>query len=96
MTVVDKPYSAIILAAGSGTRMAADRNKIFLKLANQAIFTYSLNLFLSDSDCKSVILVGKAEEKQYFSNHQLRISRLVVLHFPSKYRYGGNLYESIL
>ena len=69
MTVVAKPYSAIILAAGSGTRMAADRNKIFLKLADQAIFTYSLNLFLSDSDCKSVILVGKAEEKQYFSSY---------------------------
>ncbi|MGY6766284.1 hypothetical protein, partial [Faecalibacterium prausnitzii] len=39
---------------------------------------------------------GQIGEKQYFSNHQLRISRLVVLHFPSKYRYGGNLYESIL
>lgn len=68
MTVVDKSYSAIILAAGSGTRMAANRNKIFLKLADQAIFTYSLNLFLSDFDCKEVILVGKSEEKQYFSS----------------------------
>ena len=69
MTVVDKPYSAIILAAGSGRRMAADRNKVFLKLADQAIFAYSLNLFLSDSDCKAIILVGKAEEKQYFSSY---------------------------
>lgn len=68
MTVVNKPYSAIILAAGSGTRMAADCNKVFLKLADQEIFAYSLSLFLSDSDCKSVILVGKAEEKQNFSS----------------------------
>lgn len=42
------------------------------------------------------IVIEQIGEKQYFSNHQLRISRLVVLHFPSKYRYGGNLYESIL
>ncbi|XOQ36847.1 MAG: 2-C-methyl-D-erythritol 4-phosphate cytidylyltransferase [Lactococcus sp.] len=62
-----KAYSAILLAAGSGSRMAADRNKIFLTLADQAIFQYALDLFLSDSDCKQVILVGKADEKAYFT-----------------------------
>ncbi|GAB2023783.1 2-C-methyl-D-erythritol 4-phosphate cytidylyltransferase [Pseudolactococcus yaeyamensis] len=62
-----KAYSAVLLAAGSGSRMAADHNKIFLTLNDKAIFRYSLDLFLSDSDCKQVILVGKAEEKTYFT-----------------------------
>lgn len=60
---VHKAYSAVLLAAGSGSRMAADRNKIFLTLADKAIFQYALDLFLSDLDCKQVILVGKTEEK---------------------------------
>ena len=62
-----KNYSAIILAAGSGSRMAANQNKIFLKLGDKAIFEYSLDLFLSDPDCQSILLVGKPEEKAYFS-----------------------------
>lgn len=40
------------------------------------------------------LLAGEDEYRAcvlYFSNHQLRISRLVVLHFPSKYRYGGQV-----
>ncbi len=69
---VHKAYSAVLLAAGSGSRMAADRNKIFLTLADKAIFQYALDLFLSDSDCKQVILVGKAEEKAYFTDFFVR------------------------
>lgn len=64
-----KAYSAVLLAAGSGSRMAAACNKIFLTLADKAIFQYGLELFLSDSDCKQVILVGKAEEKSYFTDY---------------------------
>lgn len=63
-----KNYSAIILAAGSGSRMAANQNKIFLKLGNKAIFEYSLDLFLSDSNCQAILLVGKPEERIYFSS----------------------------
>lgn len=63
-----KNYTAIILAAGSGSRMAANQNKIFLKLGNKPIFEYSLDLFLSDPDCQSILLVGKPEEQAYFSS----------------------------
>lgn len=69
MSVVsEKCYSAVILAAGSGSRMAAKRNKILLTLDGKAIFQYSLELFLSDSDCQQVILVGKVTEKAYFAD----------------------------
>ncbi|MDR1606319.1 MAG: 2-C-methyl-D-erythritol 4-phosphate cytidylyltransferase [Streptococcaceae bacterium] len=67
MTGEQKRYTAVILAAGSGQRMAADRNKVFLALAGQAIFQYSLTLFLSDPDCQQVLLVGKAEEIAAFA-----------------------------
>lgn len=62
-----KTYSAIILAAGSGSRMATNQNKIFLNLGNKAIFEHSLDLFLSDPDCQEILLVGKPEEETYFS-----------------------------
>ena len=42
---VHKAYSAVLLAAGSGSRMAADRNKIFLRLGEKEIIQYALDLF---------------------------------------------------
>ncbi|GFH40617.1 2-C-methyl-D-erythritol 4-phosphate cytidylyltransferase [Lactococcus insecticola] len=62
----EKSYSAVILAAGSGTRMGAAHNKIFLTLNSQAVYTYSLDLFLADADCAQIILVGKVAEKEQF------------------------------
>lgn len=55
-------YTAIILAAGSGTRMCSDKNKIFLTLNHQPILSYSIDLFSKDIDCKQIIVVGKADE----------------------------------
>jgi 2-C-methyl-D-erythritol 4-phosphate cytidylyltransferase len=66
--LVGKCYSAVILAAGSGRRMISWRNKMFLTLNGKAIFQYALDLFLSDSDCQQIILVGKSEEKVHFEN----------------------------
>ena len=65
---VHKAYSAVLLAAGSGSRMAADRNKFFLTLADTATIQSVLDLFLLDFDCKQVILVGKTEVKAYFTD----------------------------
>lgn len=61
-----KDYSAIILVAGDGRRMAANQNKIFLTIKDKPIFEYALEVFLSDSDCQQVILVGKNNEAVRF------------------------------
>lgn len=59
-------YTAIVLAAGSGTRMGIERNKVFLELNHQSIISYSIDLFLADSDCKQVIVVAKSSERINF------------------------------
>ncbi|MBS7578212.1 MULTISPECIES: 2-C-methyl-D-erythritol 4-phosphate cytidylyltransferase [unclassified Enterococcus] len=59
-------YTAIVLAAGSGTRMGIKQNKVFLELKHQPIISYSIDLFLSDNDCKQIIVVGKADERENF------------------------------
>lgn len=73
-----KKYSAIILAAGSGSRMAAQKNKIFLNLGHKAIFEYSLDLFLSDPDCLEILLVGKLEEQANFSKFLSHTVRFIL------------------
>lgn len=60
-------YTAIVLAAGSGTRMGMKHNKIFLELDHRAIISYSIDLFSADKDCKQIIVVGKLSERPNFS-----------------------------
>lgn len=59
-------YTAIVLAAGSGTRMGIKKNKVFLELHHRPIISYSIDLFLADSDCKQIIVVGKSSERANF------------------------------
>jgi 2-C-methyl-D-erythritol 4-phosphate cytidylyltransferase len=56
-------YDVIILAAGSGKRMGAGRNKVLLEVSGKPVIQYSVDLFQSDPDCQQVILVGKSEER---------------------------------
>lgn len=54
----------MIPAAGSGKRMGAGFNKLFLKLGEKPIFIYTLEAFQQDPYCQSIILAVKDEEKQ--------------------------------
>ena len=52
-------YSALICAAGSGTRMKLGYNKVYAKLNNgQMIIDKTINVFLNDTDCEEVIVVS--------------------------------------
>ncbi|WEV60612.1 2-C-methyl-D-erythritol 4-phosphate cytidylyltransferase [Streptococcaceae bacterium ESL0729] len=62
-------YDAIILAAGSGRRMEAKENKVFLKLKGKPIFEYSLDLFKADENCHRIFLVGKKAEREIFESY---------------------------
>ena len=45
-------YSALIVAAGSGTRMNLGYNKVYAKLSDgTTILDKTLSVFLNDSDC---------------------------------------------
>lgn len=62
-------YDVILLVAGSGCRMGADRNKILLELDGQAIFVYSLQVFQADPDCQRILLVGRPEDRPAFEDY---------------------------
>lgn len=56
-------YSALIVAAGSGTRMGLGYNKVFYKFKNgQTIIEKTVNVFASDPRCKQIILVSSEED----------------------------------
>ena len=73
-------YSAVILAAGSGTRLGLGYNKLLYEIDGKTIIERTVNVFKKDYDCKEIILViSKNDEysmKKLFEN-------------TVKYVYGG-------
>lgn len=55
----------MIPAAGSGKRMGAGKNKLFLELANKPILVHTLLVFEQDPACAGIIMAVKREEKSY-------------------------------
>lgn len=69
-------YTAVLPAAGSGTRMKADKNKLLLELAGKPVFIHTLTVFEQDPDCEAIYLAVKEEEravvKQYVEQYDLK------------------------
>lgn len=59
----DQFISAVIAAAGLGSRMNACMNKNFMLLNNKPILSYSLTTFDKCPDIDEIIIVCKADEK---------------------------------
>ena len=60
--------SAVILAAGSGTRMNADVTKQWLELDGAPLFVHSLTQFQLCPKIKEIILCVKEDEKELFAD----------------------------
>lgn len=56
-------YTVMLPAAGSGSRMGAGFNKLFLELSGKPILIHTLDVFEQDPNCSGMILSVKAEEK---------------------------------
>ena len=56
--------SAIILAAGRGTRIGADRNKVFLKIASLPLLSYTIAAFVGCKQIDEIILVVAPGEEE--------------------------------
>lgn len=51
-------YSAVIVAAGSGTRMKLGYNKVYARIqGNDTILEKTMAAFLNDSDCEQLVIV---------------------------------------
>ncbi len=62
-------YSALICAAGSGTRMKLGYNKVYAKLKDgRSILDTTVSIFEKDEDCDQIIIVTDPEE--YLSQHE--------------------------
>ena len=57
-------YTVMMPAAGSGQRMGAGYNKLFLMLGDKPIFIHTLQVFEDDPACIGIILAVKQEERQ--------------------------------
>lgn len=64
-------YKVIIPAAGSGSRMGAGYNKLFLKIKNIPIIELTLKVFGEDTRCNEIILPIKTAEKHLFEELNL-------------------------
>ncbi|WP_318616174.1 2-C-methyl-D-erythritol 4-phosphate cytidylyltransferase [Sporosarcina sp. YIM B06819] len=57
-------YTVMMPAAGSGQRMGAGYNKLFLKLDDKPILAHTLDVFEGDLACEGIILAVKPDERQ--------------------------------
>ena len=70
----------IVLAAGRGSRTNLDYNKVFYTFENgQTVLNKSLSVFLSDDDCKQVVLVCADYEKDYVTEKYRYDSRIQIV-----------------
>ncbi|MEK4027362.1 2-C-methyl-D-erythritol 4-phosphate cytidylyltransferase [Pseudobacillus sp. FSL P4-0506] len=71
-------YQVIIPAAGRGTRMKADKNKLLLLLNGRPVIIHTLEVFEQDPNCSGIILVVQPEETTMFSNliHEYDVSKV--------------------
>lgn len=56
--------AAIILAGGSGTRIGAGRNKVYVPLAGPAVITWSLRTFAGLPEIEAVVLVVRPQDRE--------------------------------
>ncbi len=60
--------TAIILAAGNGTRMKCEKSKLLLEIDGKTVIERSVNAFLSVSDIDEIIVTVREEDIEVFSN----------------------------
>ena len=58
-------YEVVLPAAGSGKRMGAGQNKLFLQLAGKPILVHTLLVFERDPNCTGIWLAVKDEERSH-------------------------------
>jgi 2-C-methyl-D-erythritol 4-phosphate cytidylyltransferase len=66
---------AVILCAGQGTRMRADRNKVLLPLLGKPLIAYTITAFERSASVDEVLLVAHRDEVGYFASEVLPIAR---------------------
>lgn len=74
-------YSAVILAAGSGTRLNLGYNKLLYKMNDKTIIENTVDVFQKDTDCREIILVISKTDESAMKE---------LFHDTVQYVYGGS------
>lgn len=77
-------YTAIIVAAGKGSRTGLKTNKVLTKIHNKTIIEYSVLAFEKDPLCEAIIIVHKEEDLEFLKT---------VFKQPIIYTLGGKTRE---
>lgn len=74
-------YDVILPAAGSGKRMGAGKNKLFLQLQKKPIIIHTLEVFEQDEACRAIYLAVKPSERTYIQEQlqQYQITKVVAM-----------------
>ena len=74
-------YTVMMPAAGSGQRMGAGYNKLFLELEDKPILIHTLDVFEGDPTCDGVILAVKPDERSRIQSmlEQFAITKVKVM-----------------
>ena len=70
-----KKVAAVIVCAGSGTRMGKSVNKIFLKIAGKKVIDYTLDAFLKVDAIDQIILVTRECDMDEMNEHIKNIKK---------------------
>ena len=73
-------YNAVIVAAGSGTRMGLGYNKVYLELKDgRTVLETTISVFEADPECTQIIVVTDSNE--YLSRYSERMhGRITLVH----------------
>lgn len=61
--MTENRFAVVVLAAGQGLRMKAQRNKVYLPLAGHAMLAWSLKSFSTIAEVARIIVVVRPEER---------------------------------
>lgn len=85
-------YSAVVLAAGTGSRMGLGYNKMLYKINDKPLITLTLQIFMNDPNCSElVVVVNKKEEelvKKTLQEHKLYTNKLKIAIGSSERQYS--------
>ncbi|MDP4176963.1 MAG: 2-C-methyl-D-erythritol 4-phosphate cytidylyltransferase [Bacillota bacterium] len=56
---------AIILAAGKGKRMGADKNKLFLHIVDKPVLYYTIKTFSENNNIDEIVIVTSIDDMEY-------------------------------
>jgi 2-C-methyl-D-erythritol 4-phosphate cytidylyltransferase len=65
---------AVILCAGQGTRMRADRNKVLLPLLGEPLIAHTLAAFARAASVDEILLVAHPDEVAYFAREVIPVA----------------------